>query len=427
MKVTSDLGHTNDLVRTLSEQCKKMQSEKANVVQLEALQEEVSELIRDANGSVAVLKRTMGTVVNDVKEHFKTATNTVANQNAHMLSEVRVSYQDELNQVAKMRGDIVKFMQETQNNTDRLQETVVRSQDETHDVVSKARTEIEELGSSRLRDKSNADLDRKTLHDHLATVTGSSESVAKWLEHVCSIMWTMLQGEAASSALDLQDGRDRSKVALMGFPEPKDEPASAKRPSTSTSTRPSTGAPSSRPGTRDTARADSTSRPGTRGRGRGGLMGTACQPSAETDEGPVISLDNRCLSCSGHGQTVLSGFKMACLQYTPSPVAFANKTHNRMELLELRQKLLDQAVDALRHGPIPFAEKDVDLSAIKDAAGAGSKDAASTAMQLPRLFDSETPLGDSLQDPLGSRSSSISFSSTCPPGVASLPLVSARR
>merc|ERR1719443_2272989 len=65
----------------------------------------------------------------------------------------------------------------------------------------------------------------------------------------------------------------------------------------------------------------------------------------------VISVDNRCLSCSGQTQHVLSGFKMACLQYAPGPVTFSKKLYKREELLDLRQRLLEQAQDQLYQGP----------------------------------------------------------------------------
>merc|ERR1719443_2844094 len=69
----------------------------------------------------------------------------------------------------------------------------------------------------------------------------------------------------------------------------------------------------------------------------------------------VISVDNRCLSCSGQAQHVLSGFKMACLQYAPGPVKFSwtgpVQLYKREELLDLRARLLEQAQEQLHHGP----------------------------------------------------------------------------
>merc|ERR1712072_1204052 len=98
-----NIAKTNDLVMSLSEEMKRMQHDKANVAQLEAVRDDVNELIRDANSNVTMLKQTVDTMVNDVKSHFKTATNTVAAHNATMLSEVRASYQGELAHAAALR------------------------------------------------------------------------------------------------------------------------------------------------------------------------------------------------------------------------------------------------------------------------------------------------------------------------------------
>ena len=41
---------------------------------------------------------------------------------------------------------------------------------------------------------------------------------------------------------------------------------------------------------------------------------------------PIISLDKRCLSCCSNTGTVLAGFKIACLNYTPGPVEYHQVT-----------------------------------------------------------------------------------------------------
>jgi len=335
-QVAGKLATTNSLVTRLSEDIKRMQHCKANVVQLESVQEEVNELIRDANSNVCELKQTVGTVVSDVKEHFRTATNTIAAHNSSMLSELRSSYQEELGHSAKLRSEIVTFMQETQRNISHLEDVVGRAQDQTEQMTKKLQIDIEDLNKLRRRDKGNAELDTKSLREQLGSVGESSESVTKSVEHLGSILFMMLQSARAASALDLQDDTDRNNVALMGYR------------STSSST--NSGPPSSRGSSRGSSRRS---------------------PEAVTDHGapaggggggaPVVSLDNRCLSCSGQGQTVLSGFKIACLQYAPGPVTYGKKNFVRCDLLDLRQRLLEQAHDALHGGPISFDKRELQL------------------------------------------------------------------
>lgn len=50
----------------------------------------------ETNQNVTVLQQTVDRMMSDVKEHFQTATNTVAAHNSAMLQEVRMAYQEEL-------------------------------------------------------------------------------------------------------------------------------------------------------------------------------------------------------------------------------------------------------------------------------------------------------------------------------------------
>merc|ERR1719421_182559 len=68
-------------------------------------------------------------------------------------------------------------------------------------------------------------------------------------------------------------------------------------------------------------------------------------------EQQVVSVDNRCLSCSGQTATVLAGFKIACLQYAPGQVKYDSKDFDRSELLNMRNDLVEQAHEALINGP----------------------------------------------------------------------------
>lgn len=320
-RATANITKTNDLVMSLSEEMKRMQHDKANVSQLEAVQDDVNELIRDANSNVTMLKNTVDTMVNDVKSHFKTATNTVAAHNATMLSEVRASYQEELSHAAALRSEVMQFMHETTENVARIETTVDCGQDQTSGMVKKVSEEVDELNKGRKRDNADFSLSGQTMREQISKVSGSSETVAKCLEHLGSVIAVMLKSDRISSALSQQENIDRAKVALMGYRDNK--PAAARPTSKGAAKKPR-----------------QNSSPQVGGEAGAGDNGEA-----------VISVDNRCLSCSGQAQHVLSGFKMACLQYAPGPVSFSKKLYKREELLDLRQRLLEQAQDQLQQGP----------------------------------------------------------------------------
>jgi chromosome segregation ATPase len=328
-KVTGELQKTNSIVTVLSEEMKKVQRSKANVQQLERMQEEVNELIREANSNVAALKQTVGNVVNDVKEHFRTATNTIASHNAAMISEVRGSYQEELSNAANLRSDVMKFMQDTQRNISHLEEVVSHSHEQTEQMVKEVRIDVEDLNRKRKRDKNTTDLEHKGLKKRLNGVFETSDVVARGLEHLSSVLWSILQSERAASALDHQDDLDRAKVALMGYKNNKPDEA---------------------PGSKGPARPSSVQ--GMNSEGQRSARGRGGHDEGDGTRGPVVSVDQRCLSCSGQAATVMAGFKVACLQYAPGPVMYQNRTFERKDLLGLRQQLLDQANEALQHGPM---------------------------------------------------------------------------
>mmetsp|Transcript_6004 Transcript_6004/g.14338 ORF Transcript_6004/g.14338 Transcript_6004/m.14338 type:complete len:564 (+) Transcript_6004:67-1758(+) len=306
-KVQGDLSKTNGIVMQLSDEMKKVQKNKAAVTHLERVQEEVNELIREASSNVTALKQTVGNVVNDVKEHFRTASNTIAAHNATMIAEVRSSYQEELNHSAKLRSEVMKFMQETQENITHLEGVVQVSREQTEALVKEVRLEVEDLNKKRKRDKANGDIESKALKKRLAGVFETSELVMKSMEHLTGVMGVLVESNRVQACLEIQDDTDRRKVALMGYKE--------------------------MPGGHHT---------GSKGKKL---------PTAGNRDPPVIGVDNRCLSCSGQAATVLAGFKIACLQYKPAPVKYMAQTYERHELLQIRHDLLEQAHEQIQGGP----------------------------------------------------------------------------
>lgn len=323
-KVVQEVAKTNDIVSNIAAEIRQMRQQKASITQLQAVQEEVNVFMQEANGNVASMKQMVDTMMSDVKQHFKTATNTVAAHNAAMIQEVRASYQEELNESAKLRAQVLSFMNEEKINRAQVEENFTESQLHTEELCKKVCSEVEEVGKLRRRDRNTSEVEIKSLHEQLATVRSTSQMVASSLETLSSVLWMVVQSERASSALDLQDNDDRARIALFGFREQAPPVGSRSK-----------GRGASAGGDRD--RGDRTDRPG----------------------GAVINVDQRCLSCSGQAPQVMSGFKMACLQYMPGPVSFARRSYDRGELCSLRERLLHQAHEALQTGPLSFEQRDV--------------------------------------------------------------------
>jgi hypothetical protein len=59
----------------------------------------------------------------------------------------------------------------------------------------------------------------------------------------------------------------------------------------------------------------------------------------------VISLDSKCLNCqnnaSGIDRSIIYQlFKIACLQYKPSPLQLQGRVYQRIEILQMKQQLV---------------------------------------------------------------------------------------
>jgi len=148
-------------------------------------------------------------------------------------------------------------------------------------------------------------------------------------------------------ACELQDEKDRKAISLYGF---KDGPDIASvSPSSNCGTLPNIMAKNG------STRSGVSASPRYRGSAKSGKdcrVAILESPRHHTSEAafaePVVSIDSRCLSCSGSTATVLAGFKMACLRYEPGLIEYEGTTYSRSELVSKRMELLQQARLAIK-------------------------------------------------------------------------------
>merc|ERR1712032_475663 len=81
-KVAGELKKTNSMFELLEQSVVELQTGKAEASQLERLRAEVAKTVHEANTSVTAMRQTVGDVVNDVREHFRTAAQTISAHNA---------------------------------------------------------------------------------------------------------------------------------------------------------------------------------------------------------------------------------------------------------------------------------------------------------------------------------------------------------
>jgi len=334
-RCAGELKKTNAMLAKLEADVDALKHGKAEAAHLDKLRGEVGKMVHEATTAVAGLRQTVGTVVNDVKEHFRTASQTIAATNAAFVSDVRDKYQAELAQTATLRGEVQEFMLDVERKIAGLDSRVGEAAARAAALAAEGREEMKELNARRSRDKTSSDNELKALKRRLGGVFDNSDKVLRGIDHIYKVLRMMLESEAMQCSLELQDTDDRRRIALMGV---KDD--DMKRPEFRAKS-----APCGSAGLNDPT-------PPPRGVLRGG-PGSNKSSRTQVSRAPqeVVRVDNRCLSCSGQAPFVLAHFKMACLHWQPSPVDHDGKHHDRTDLLQRRHHVLRCAREALQEVP----------------------------------------------------------------------------
>jgi hypothetical protein len=359
-KVAGELKKAHSSFEKLEMAVDSLKEGKAEAAQLDRLRAEVGKMVHEANSSVSYMRQTVGNVVNDVREHFRTASQTISAHNATFITEVRQQYQVELQKAAGVRQEVLNFMQHVERTIQDQDARVAETAAKASALAAEAREEVEELNRRRKRDKTSADNELKALKKRLGGVFDNSDAVLKGIEHLYDVIQMMLEGEFIASSLEMQDSIDKKKIALMGV---KDDETMLSR---TYQTQPQHPRPECRASTA----------PGGPKPAGGGRSSSSANPQE-----PVVRVNNKCLSCSGQAPLVLSAFKMACLQYAPSPVEYEGNAHDRGDLLSRRHGLLQRCRGALNAGPASVGTR-TSRGAIDGFGGDGDGDVVSTGPSL---------------------------------------------
>jgi hypothetical protein len=259
----------------------------------------------------------VGNVVNDTKEHLRTALETTATQHACFMEEVRSSYQSELSQSANLRREVEDFVSGIKVNTQSVEHRVQDAAVKAEKLLVEQKDVSEELEKRRKRDRTSLDLEIKSIQKRMGGIFDSHEAVMKGFEHLVDVVGMLLDASRMQCAFNLQDTADREHMFLLGL---QDEG-----------------------GPKESLGAQTPPKP------KGQLIqGSPRRPKKAQQ---IVNVDQRCLSCSGQAPNVLSAFKMACLQYNPSPVTFEETELNRLDILNKIDGTLKRAQSQYSSGP----------------------------------------------------------------------------
>ena len=72
------------------------------------------------------------------------------------------------------------------------------------------------------------------------------------------------------------------------------------------------------------------------------LIGFSDNSSKSNPKG-YLSLKTECMSCSGNNTVVMTAFKMACINYNPSPIKYSMRTFTRKQLISLTGSYINES------------------------------------------------------------------------------------
>ncbi|CAE7652251.1 unnamed protein product [Symbiodinium sp. CCMP2456] len=189
----------------------------------------------------------------------------------------------------------------------------------TEAILSELREALDEYDRRRKRERTTLELEMKEVGQQLAILHGSVENAVRACKSLDPLCGALVEVLAMQVSLERQEFADWHRVSLVGY-----KPVSTTQKPTEVD---------------DTSKSPSKSPP----------KAPKQSPRKKGDPSQIISLDKRCYSCCSQSQMVMAGFKMACLQYKPSPVACSGGLLERVELFDRMEQLLEAARERVRY------------------------------------------------------------------------------
>jgi hypothetical protein len=300
---------------------------KASVGNLEETQKDLAEFMRQIGMTVSSLHTQLYTLVEDVKSHFQEASAVVAVTTSRELDALRQQHKQELQRMDVVMEDVKSFVSSSTNEQKGIRAEVVHVHDDANQNIDRLQKSVEDFEKRRIVGDNNAAVELAQLRKNIADIQAVMQNQKEMSTVRGDTMDLLVESQLLSALCELQDDNDRRNISLYGFKGAD----GGKEKSEKSGVLP------------DVHHGGSQSARGQRKKAAGPNAG--CSASGM---GQVLSLDKRCLSCSGSQETVLAGFKLACLSYAPSQIEIEHATYSRSELINQRVDMLKHAKDQLR-------------------------------------------------------------------------------
>eukprot|EP00927_Polykrikos_kofoidii_P011216 TRINITY_DN14737_c0_g1_i1.p1 TRINITY_DN14737_c0_g1~~TRINITY_DN14737_c0_g1_i1.p1 ORF type:complete len:577 (-),score=124.68 TRINITY_DN14737_c0_g1_i1:127-1857(-) len=319
----AELGRMSDKVAQVMRGIDDLDNSKASVNCVEAQQQEFSAFARQVSAHVSGLRQQFGGLVDDVKAHFQTAAQVVSSSTAEQMESMRDQYRAEMKRMDELVKEIDAFMANQKGTSSVLKANVEKYREEARSDIQSLRDTTTASDASRKHQLTMIDTEVQQLRSSvkkLETSPSGHNNASLAQTHLVSLL---IDSQMLGCAMERQDNIDRKSISLFGYKSESAPRKESRLPEINCSGKATSRTP--------------------RNRSVGG------SPTMKANDcGQVLSLDSRCLSCSGNVGATLAGFKLACLNYSPSSVEFERAIYTREELLNMQMDLLDQAKEQLR-------------------------------------------------------------------------------
>jgi len=336
MGTTGAMGHvkaesekTNHLVQACVSSVTELAEKKASIVSVHELREETKRAAEKVSHTMNTLEEQFTAGLQDIKAHLQTATETAGSSAAMQMQLMRTQYDEDMKRLERSSHELEVFMEKSRGLVEENRTELSRVRELAEEGLADLRHLLSQTTTVKVKGLQDLDLSLSQLR---ARQVDTEELLGEQVRKASlrtDVLQILVEAAVLSTVLDKQDDQDRKNMALFGYKaerteSPRDKAAASSSlpeltPNRSPRKRPNEGAPF------------------------GSARGNLTAPSTDC----VVTLDQRCLSCSGSPSTVLAGFKMACLQYHPAPVEHKRRIYSRAELIQERMDLLLQAKDHL--------------------------------------------------------------------------------
>eukprot|EP00930_Biecheleria_cincta_P018975 TRINITY_DN14612_c0_g1_i4.p1 TRINITY_DN14612_c0_g1~~TRINITY_DN14612_c0_g1_i4.p1 ORF type:complete len:617 (+),score=180.34 TRINITY_DN14612_c0_g1_i4:167-2017(+) len=304
-RLSSEIRHfkleTDEFKQVVAE----FQKERDAQGKLHKLQTELVEWLGQTRFELSDTRKQVADGLEQAKSSMKLGLQIAADQVANFMVEVRDQTEKHLQTYAAERegteAACAKFEAELKGFADNRSSADKRIKG----IIQELQEGTEEESRRRKRERASLETELKTIGEHMVVLFKSVEGAVTSCKAVEPLCEAVLQAAEMQLSLEKQDAADWAKASLVGYK------------STSVKSNKSMDAKCNNMEERMMSSTMASTA------GTSGSFSTFSSPAKSPrrlDTSGVVTLDKECFSCSTQREMVLTGFKMACLHYNPSPV-----------------------------------------------------------------------------------------------------------